>query len=265
MLLAASTNNSSDLESSPLKPRQKKQVETPREIRHFAVTYDEWQKFYDHETAHVVDNWTNQLATYITRAGITCNLAFKKHHDKKKGSRKKNSNVFGCSGRCTLRECRVRLSVIVEREPKNKGSPSIFTVYMFGEVNHNREIDTASRRLNGPERVVMGMFFRILKTLYQLVLFVAQRVNELGPLAVYEQNMRLADENLLREGNFSQVPSADVLKTVGQEYNNRYRLDEDIFKEVRIFRYITERLDQSSEDVQGKYRTEDDNNMLLHL
>ncbi len=89
-------------------------------------------------------------------------------------------------------------------------------------------------------------------------------MNELGPLAVYEQNMRLADENLLREGNFSQVPPKEVLKTIGQEYNNRYRLDEDMFKDVRIFREITERLDQSSEDVQGKYRTEDDNSMPLH-
>ncbi len=66
-------------------------------------------------------------------------------------------------------------------------------------------------------------------------------MNELGPLTVYEKNMRLADENLLREGNFSQVPTKDVLKTAGQKYNNRYRLDEDIFKEVHLFREITKK------------------------
>ena len=83
----------------------------------------------------------------------------------------------------------------------------------------------------------------------------AQQVNQLGPLTVYEQNLRFADENLLREGNFSRVPSMDVLKAAGQECNNRYRLDEDMFKEVRVFREITQRLDQSSEDIQGKHST----------
>lgn len=70
---------------------------------------------------------------------------------------------------------------------------------------------------------------------------------------MYEQNMRNADEELLREGNFTEVPSTDVLKTAGQEYSNRYRLDEDMFKELRIFRELTERLDQCSKDVKGEY------------
>jgi hypothetical protein len=86
-------------------------------------------------------------------------VAFKKHHDRKKDTRKKNCNVFSCHGRCTIKPCRVKLSIIVEREPEKKGNPAIFTVYMFGIVNHNPEIDTASRFITGPERVAMGMFF----------------------------------------------------------------------------------------------------------
>lgn len=74
----------------------------------------------------------------------------------------------------------------------------------------------------------------------------------MGALAVYEQNMRNADEELLREGNYTDVPSTDVLKTAGQEYSNRYRLDEDVFKELRIFREMTYRLDQSSKEVKGE-------------
>ena len=70
---------------------------------------------------------------------------------------------------------------------------------------------------------------------------------------MYEQNMRNADEELLREGNYTEVPSTDVLKTADQEYSNRYRLDEDMFKELRIFRELTERLDQCSKDVKGEY------------
>ena len=91
---------------------------------------------------------------------------------------------------------------------------------------------------------------------------IAHRVDQLGPLAVYEQNLRFADKNLLQEGNFSEVPSIDVLKTAGKEYNNRYHLDEDMFKEVRILREITQRLDQSSEDIRGKYYTLNENSIL---
>lgn len=70
-------------------------------------------------------------------------------------------------------------------------------------------------------------------------------------MAVYERNVRRADESLLREGNFSQVPTTDVLKTAGQEYNNRHKLDEDTFKELRVFRELIRKLDQTSIDVKG--------------
>ena len=71
-------------------------------------------------------------------------------------------------------------------------------------------------------------------------------------MATYEENMRTANKELLRAGNFTEVPSTDVLKTAGQECSNRYRLDEDMFKELRIFRHLTRRLDQYSKDVKGK-------------
>jgi len=41
------------------------------------------------------------------------------------------------------------------------------------------------------------------------------------------------------------------LKTAGQEIKNEFRLDEDMFKEVRIFREITERWDDTSNKVKG--------------
>ena len=199
----------------------------------------------------MTSSWSDQLAKYLTRAGITCTVVFKKHHSRKKESRKKNCNIFTCKGRCALQTCPVHFTIVVEKEPKNKESPSIFTVYIFGDVNHQSDIDSASRHLREPQRSVMGMFLLTFKPVYQRV-FAAQQVNRLGPLAAYERNVRLADENLLQEGNLTQVPSIDVLKTAGQEYNKKYRLDEDMFMEVRIFRELTERLDTSSVKVKGK-------------
>lgn len=77
-------------------------------------------------------------------------------------------------------------------------------------------------------------------------------MSQSGPLAIYEKNVRLADNELLEEGNYNQVPTTNVLKTAGQEYSNRHKLDEDIFKELRVFREMTRKLDNSSIDVKGK-------------
>jgi hypothetical protein len=241
-----------------------KQIQHPRNIQHFTLNYDEWRRFYDTKTAKVADNWSNQLTTYITRTEITCSVAFKKRHEKKKKSRKKNCNLFSCHGRCMIELCPVKLCIIVEKKPKDKTTPSVFTVYVFGDANHNRKIATASRPLRGPERSAMGMRFVFHKHYLTLFIFVAQQVQEEGPLAVYERNLRRADEKLLRDGNLTQVPSTDVLKTAAYKYNNKYRLDEDMFKEVRMFRELTQRWDETSKEIKGMYCVEDHKSMIFY-
>ena len=84
------------------------------------------------------------------------------------------------------------------------------------------------------------------------ICFLVKQVQQIGALGVYERNLRSANEDLLREGNFSEVPSIDVLKTAKQQYNKLYRLDEDIFKESRMFRFLTESNDDKSKDIHGK-------------
>lgn len=233
-----------------------KRIDRPKRILHFTLNYDEWRRFYDPKTAKVDENWPNQLASHVTRIGITCSLVFKRHHEKKKDSRKKNCNLFTCLGRCTIGLCPVELRIVVEEEPKNKTSPSVFTVYQFGDVNHDREIATAGRPLRGLERSIMGMCLVIFKDYLTLFSFVAQQVHKEGPLAIYERNLRHADENLLENGNLTQVPTREVLKTAVYEYNNKYRLDEDMFKEVRIFLLLTQRWDETSKEVKGTYCAE---------
>jgi len=64
--------------------------------------------------------------------------------------------------------------------------------------------------------------------------------------------MRFANEDLLQEGNFSEVPSMDVLKTTKQQYNKKYRLDEDYFKELRMYRFLTRLIDRTSKEIKGE-------------
>ena len=93
----------------------------------------------------------------MARAGITCTVVFTKHHDRKKNSRKKSCNVFSCHGRCDRNGCPARLVTIVEREPRNKENPALFTVFIFGSVDHKPDKVPTSRRLSGSERTVMRM------------------------------------------------------------------------------------------------------------
>ena len=80
----------------------------------------------------------------------------------------------------------------------------------------------------------------------------AKEVKSIGALGVYERNLRHANEELLKEGNFSEVPTKDVLDKIKQEYENKYRLDENCYKEVRMFAFITRYSDVHSKEVKGE-------------
>ncbi len=84
------------------------------------------------------------------------------------------------------------------------------------------------------------------------IVILAKEVQRIGALAVYESNLRNANVDLLKAGNFTEVPSREVLNTIKQQYNKRYRLDEDCFRELRMFRFFTRYTDRDSEDVKGE-------------
>ncbi len=84
-------------------------------------------------------------------------------------------------------------------------------------------------------------------------MFLVQRIKELGPLGIFEENVRNANKDLLASGNFSEVPSVDVAKMIRYEYDKKHKLDEDIFKEVRILREDMCNFDSSSKTIKGIY------------
>jgi len=83
-------------------------------------------------------------------------------------------------------------------------------------------------------------------------LFVAKQVEKIGALGVYERNLRYVNEDLLKDGNFIEIPSKCVLNTAKQQYNKKYRLDEDYFKELRMFGFFTRSTDDESKDIKGE-------------
>ncbi|CAF1378810.1 unnamed protein product [Didymodactylos carnosus] len=179
---------------------------------------------------------------------MTCAIVFRYHHVRGKNSRKKNYNLFSGRGHCKGEKCPAEVTVEVEDEPKNKASPCLFKVVIIGDKNHPSKEETMARQLTGDVREAM-----------------VKQVQKIGALGVYERNLRYANEDPLKEGNFTEVPSIDVLKTAKQQFNKKYRLDEDYFKELRMFGFFTRCTDDESEDIKGYTQTNGEWPFTVHF
>lgn len=148
----------SSVPSEPVRPKSEriKVLSVPREVRHFTMIYRDWKAFCNHRTGEMAKEWANELVLHLVKVGICCTIAFQKHTVRLKTSRKRNCNVFTAKGRCTIVGCPVLFKIMVEEEPKNKESPCVFTVVIFGIVNHAERTRSASRHVTGKARVAMG-------------------------------------------------------------------------------------------------------------
>ncbi|CAF1519903.1 unnamed protein product, partial [Didymodactylos carnosus] len=93
----------------------------------------------------------------------------------------------------------------------------------------------------------------------------AELVTSKGPLRTFEENMEKADDNLLKDNNFTFVPPIPVLKTIANEYRQNHRLSEDIFTEIRILKRALAVADISSNDFSGYIRTTGEDPFTVHL
>ncbi|CAF3842285.1 unnamed protein product [Rotaria sp. Silwood1] len=220
-----------------IEPKRTRKVakSLPRYVHYFTMNYEQWRKFYDRKIDDVYSGWGDQLMPHFTQLKIYCTILFRYHHTRKNQSHKKNCNLFSATGCCKHRKCPVTIEIEIEKEPKHKGDPYVFKVTVVGDANHNPKKETAARQLTGARREAM-----------------AKRVHQIGALGVFEHNVRFADEDLLREGNFTEIPSLDVLKTAKQQYNKKYRLDEDCFKELRMYGFFTRFTDYASKCFKDK-------------
>lgn len=79
-----------------------------------------------------------------------------------------------------------------------------------------------------------------------------ERVNQIGPTAVYRERLEAADEKLLEEGNLSEVKTIEALKKTRIDYNNKFRFDEDIFRDCRVLASSFRTTDTESTHIEGK-------------
>ncbi|CAF4028148.1 unnamed protein product, partial [Adineta steineri] len=227
------------IQSTVPKSMRPKNNKIPRYVHYFTMNYDQWKLFFDHKIGDVYDGWGDKITPHLVELRIPCAINFRYHHSRLIDSRKHNSTLFNAKGYCTAELCPVKIDIGIVHEPKQKGAPTLFKVVVIGEKNHDPKQKPFSRQITGEIREAM-----------------AKEIKKNGGLRVYERNLRHANEDLLKEGNFSEVPSQDVLKTIKQQYDKKFRYDEDCFKDLRIFAYVTRYEDIDSEDVKGFVQTD---------
>jgi hypothetical protein len=212
------------------------------------MSHKEWREFFDHKNYKISPEWPTILSNHISRAGVTCAINFDYHHLRLKGSRKINSAFFNAVGHCQTKECPVFVRVAIDDESKTKHLYP-FSLAVSGNPNHK---ESRSRQLTGRARAEMGR--KLISSVYKITysIFVGELMHDLGLAATYEHNVRVADKNQLESGNFTAVPPTEVLKKIRQEYEKQFLLDEDIFKAVRMFRFMSEYLDKESKLFKGK-------------
>ncbi|CAF4443150.1 unnamed protein product [Rotaria sp. Silwood2] len=111
---------------------------------------------------------------------------------------------------------RTRKGKIVNDSVDFNGSPT-FRAQISGAERHDAEIATMKRQLCGEERYRVG-----------------KRANEIGPLAVFREQVEAADENLLAAGNYTECNTIEVIKKATADYRKKYQIDENIYTACRI-------------------------------
>ena len=64
--------------------------------------------------------------------------------------------------------------------------------------------------------------------------------------------MGAASEELLKAENLTEVEALETIKKAAYDYRKNFEIDEDAFKECRIFQYALEISDRTSNQLRGK-------------
>ena len=125
-------------------------------------TANEWKTVFSRTHQDMKDGWRDIFNTKLTSSGtgIKCTLKFKKPYIKE-GERKKNCRFLGCWIKCIISGCK-RTYHILLRNLSDENLSTVLLVRIYGEENHDSEIETAGRQLRGENRFRVGKIFHYL-------------------------------------------------------------------------------------------------------
>ncbi|CAF1491231.1 unnamed protein product [Adineta steineri] len=192
----------------------------------------EWKAAFSKTQRKMNEDWTDIFSGKLALCGVECSLSFTKAHIKK-GKRKRVCNFFWFRAICTIGKCKRSYCIILKNEPDVYTS-ALFFVQTIGEINHGVENGTSTRQLRGKKRYDIG-----------------KRANEIGSLAVFRENLEMADEKLLIAGNLTDCQTIEVIKKAAADYRKKMLIDEDMFKECRMLSHFYNSADVTSIHIGG--------------
>ncbi|CAF1135500.1 unnamed protein product [Adineta ricciae] len=211
----------------------------------FSVT--EWKNVFSRTNQKMKDDWTKTFREKLTfdGTGITCSLKFISDPYFKEGKRKRNCRDFSCTSKCTIKGCTRKYIIVCPKFP-DENSSILFLVQIYGKEDHTN--GPGSAQLKGKERLEIG-----------------ERANNIGPLAVYREQVESADERLLAAGNFTGCFTYETIKKSASDYRKIMHIVESIYEECRITQYSFETTDTTSKDCKGYVHYMTEKPFTLHL
>jgi hypothetical protein len=120
----------------------------------FVLTANEWKNVFSCTHQKLKEGWTDIFYRKLTSSGVQCSVSFSKSYIKK-GKRKHACQFFSCCATCTINICYRRYRIILRQQP-DLNSTALFLVQIFGEENHNINIEISARQLRGENRFLVG-------------------------------------------------------------------------------------------------------------
>ncbi len=162
--------------------------------------------------------WTNVIAKGIESVHPYCSIAFKRHHIKIKGS-KRRGPLFHCLGYCTFADCPVCVEVTVTDESTLKA----VVTFQGGEVCHSLE-ELKRRPVRADERHNF-----------------AKQLESILPRALHLQNLEKIDSMVFESGCRDKAPTPAVLKNIS--WNSRKKARRHLNEILCLQKMVEERTD----------------------
>ncbi len=192
----------------------------PRHPCFFFINSQSWRDLRKRQSQYQFRDlqWTNVIAKGIESVHPYCSIAFKRHHIKIKGS-KRRGPLFHCLGYCTFADCPVCVEVTVTDESTLK---AVIT-FQGGEVCHSLE-ELKRRPVRADERHNF-----------------AKQLESILPRALHLQNLEKIDSMVFESGCRDKAPTPAVLKNIS--WNSRKKARRHLNEILSLQKMVEERTD----------------------
>ena len=233
--LSSDTDDCDDCDSSggddSLESYPPESTETRTEKATITLASERWRELLVPSGRKLCRGWAESLAAELQNVlDAPCTWTFR-HASITQESKRKRGNYFRAYARCKRDGCDCTARLIIQDIPQ-VGEDVVIHVDRCGHPNHQGP--PASRPLTGLRRQKA-----------------AERTMNIGAYNVRRDFLNSASEEVLREGDFSGVPSVEVLRKASCEEARKSRFSPDLHVDIGTTALASAACDSTSEKLKG--------------